>query len=115
MTGSVIGLEIDITANHKGSFQLKLCPLGPRDTEATQACLDAHPLTQVDAAEAKARLAREKAEGKEREKEEARRRRAPSGRRPRAPCGCPRQAERPAIGQGRRHHGRDCNHSIHNA
>ena len=51
VTGSVIGLEIDITANHKGTFQLKLCPLGPRDSEATQACLDEHPLSQVDGAE----------------------------------------------------------------
>ena len=45
--GSVIGLEIDITANHRGTFQLKLCPLGPREAEASQACLDSHPLTQV--------------------------------------------------------------------
>ena len=45
--GAVIGLEIDITANHRGAFQLKLCPLGPRESEATQACLDSHPLTQV--------------------------------------------------------------------
>ena len=45
--GSVIGLEIDITANHKGFFQLKLCPLGGRVAEASQQCLDAHPLTQA--------------------------------------------------------------------
>ena len=44
--GSVITVEIEITANHKGSFQLKLCPLRGREREAGQECLDSHLLTQ---------------------------------------------------------------------
>jgi len=46
--GSVIDIEIEITANHKGSFMLKLCPVRTRNGEATQDCLDRNILTQED-------------------------------------------------------------------
>ena len=46
--GSVIDIEVEITANHKGHFQLKLCPVRGRDREATQECLDNNVLTQLD-------------------------------------------------------------------
>ena len=46
--GSVIEIEVEITANHKGAFQLKLCPLRGRNQEATQECFDRYPLTQMD-------------------------------------------------------------------
>jgi len=41
VAGSFIDLEVELTANHKGRFQFKLCPVGPSE-EATQACLDKH-------------------------------------------------------------------------
>ena len=46
--GSVIEIEVEITANHKGAFQLKLCPLRGRNQEANQECFDRYPLTQMD-------------------------------------------------------------------
>jgi len=45
---SVIDIEVELTANHRGRFSLKLCPLTKRMNEATQECLDQHPLTQLD-------------------------------------------------------------------
>ena len=49
--GSIIDIEIEITANHKGSFQLKLCPVAGREREASQECLDRNVLTQLDGEE----------------------------------------------------------------
>merc|ERR1712107_20230 len=48
LADSVIDIEIEITANHRGHFQLKLCPLSSRSREATQDCLDQHPITQLN-------------------------------------------------------------------
>jgi len=45
---SVIELEVELTANHKGRFTFKLCPVKGGRQEATQKCLDKHPLTQLD-------------------------------------------------------------------
>jgi len=45
---SVIDLEVEITANHKGRFTFKACPLEDNTIEATQSCLDKYPLTQLD-------------------------------------------------------------------
>jgi hypothetical protein len=39
---------VEVTANHKGRFTLKICPVAAGRREATQACLDQHPLTQLD-------------------------------------------------------------------
>ena len=48
---SVIQLEVELTANHKGRFTFKLCPVRGGRQEATQKCLDKHPLTQLDGEE----------------------------------------------------------------
>ena len=37
---TVIDIEIELTANHKGRFELKLCPVAAGRREATQECLD---------------------------------------------------------------------------
>lgn len=42
--GSEIEVTVQITANHLGFFQFKLCPVTGFDTEATQECLDKHIL-----------------------------------------------------------------------
>ena len=47
--GSVVDMEIELTANHKGHFMFKLCPVTGNE-EATQDCLDQHPLQQLDGA-----------------------------------------------------------------
>lgn len=46
--GQVVNMEVELTANHKGHFMLKVCPVAAGRREATQDCLDKHPLTQVD-------------------------------------------------------------------
>jgi hypothetical protein len=33
----MIDVEVELTANHRGHFQLKICPVGRGETEATQA------------------------------------------------------------------------------
>ena len=39
--GQVIDIEIDLTANHKGFFELRLCPLSGDPLQAeTQECFD---------------------------------------------------------------------------
>jgi len=45
--GSLIDLEVELTANHKGRFQFKLCPVRGRN-EATQACLDRNVMVNAD-------------------------------------------------------------------
>jgi hypothetical protein len=47
--GAVVDLTVEITANHKGYFQFKICeaPTDP-DTEVTQECLDNNPLATTD-------------------------------------------------------------------
>ncbi|XP_023344479.1 uncharacterized protein LOC111713764 [Eurytemora carolleeae] len=42
--GQTIDIEIDISANHWGHFELKLCPINGKNTIATQECFDKHPL-----------------------------------------------------------------------
>lgn len=37
-------VEIDLTANHYGIFELKLCPNNNPRSEATQECFDKYPL-----------------------------------------------------------------------
>ena len=40
----MIDVEIDLSANHNGHFELKLCPVNSPKQIATQACMDKHPL-----------------------------------------------------------------------
>ncbi|XP_037092756.1 uncharacterized protein LOC119112633 [Pollicipes pollicipes] len=42
--GSAIDVQVLLTANHKGYFQFKICPVPGFTTEATQECLDRHVL-----------------------------------------------------------------------
>lgn len=44
IVGQVIDIEIDVTANHYGYFELKLCPTNNKNKAATQECLDKYPL-----------------------------------------------------------------------
>jgi hypothetical protein len=44
--GSVIDLEVTLTAHHKGHFEFKACPIAPYDIP-TQACFDNNPLEFV--------------------------------------------------------------------
>jgi len=46
--GQTIDIEIDISANHWGHFELKLCPTNTNSRTATQECFDAHPLVLAD-------------------------------------------------------------------
>lgn len=43
-SGQKIDVEIDLTANHYGIFELKLCPNNNPRSEATQECFDKYPL-----------------------------------------------------------------------
>jgi secreted trypsin-like serine protease len=42
VAGSLIDVEVELTANHKGQFQLKICPIGSGQTDATQAHRNSH-------------------------------------------------------------------------
>ncbi|XP_026481801.1 uncharacterized protein LOC113388983 [Ctenocephalides felis] len=42
--GQKIEIEVELTANHWGTFVLKLCPTNHHKIEATQECLDGYPL-----------------------------------------------------------------------
>lgn len=44
IVGEMIDVEIDLSANHWGHFELKLCPVDSPKQPATQACMDKHPL-----------------------------------------------------------------------
>ncbi|XP_041356320.1 uncharacterized protein LOC121373666 [Gigantopelta aegis] len=46
--GDVITVQVDVTANHGGYFEFRLCPLKSYMMEATQACLDRLLLEQPD-------------------------------------------------------------------
>ena len=46
--GQTIDVEVDLTTNHWGFFELKLCPVNNRKEVVTQECLDSNPLTLVD-------------------------------------------------------------------
>ncbi|KAG7209132.1 hypothetical protein KM043_015276 [Ampulex compressa] len=42
--GQTIDVEVELTANHLGRFELHLCPNNNPNTEATQDCFDRYPL-----------------------------------------------------------------------
>ena len=43
---SMIEVEVELTAYHKGFFEIRLCPHNRRDVPVTQSCLDEHLLSQ---------------------------------------------------------------------
>ncbi|CAL4241686.1 unnamed protein product [Meganyctiphanes norvegica] len=46
--GEVITVNVDVTANHLGHFEFKLCPNNNIHQKATQECLDQYPLALAD-------------------------------------------------------------------
>merc|ERR1712107_31346 len=46
--GQTIDIEIDISANHWGHFELKLCPTNGKNHLATQECFDKYPLVLAE-------------------------------------------------------------------
>ena len=40
--------DIELTTNHWGYFEVKLCPLNHHGKTATQECMDANPLPLAD-------------------------------------------------------------------
>ncbi|GFO31860.1 cell wall integrity and stress response component 4-like [Plakobranchus ocellatus] len=46
--GDVIDTTIHITANHRGYFEFRLCPVSDPDLEVTQRCLDTNVLKRAD-------------------------------------------------------------------
>ena len=46
-TGSVIDIEVVLTAHHQGHFEFKACPVENLQGVASQACFDEHPLEFV--------------------------------------------------------------------
>lgn len=46
--GQIIEAKVDITANHKGYFQFKICPNNNPKKRVTQECLDRYPLMAMD-------------------------------------------------------------------
>ncbi|CAL8131396.1 unnamed protein product [Orchesella dallaii] len=47
--GQTFDMEIELTANHQGTFEFKLCPVKDPSYEVTQECLDSHHLKLIDA------------------------------------------------------------------
>lgn len=43
--GQNIDVAVEVTANHKGFFEFRICDIDGLNTDATQACLDKTPLT----------------------------------------------------------------------
>ena len=42
--GQTIDVDVDISANHWGSFALNICPVDERGDDPSQECFDKHPL-----------------------------------------------------------------------
>ena len=42
--GQTIDVDVDISANHWGSFALNICPVDERGEDPSQECFDKHPL-----------------------------------------------------------------------
>ena len=47
-SGEVIPIKIDLTANHGGYFEFRLCPVDNRHVRATNECFDQYPLAIVN-------------------------------------------------------------------
>ncbi|XP_071447948.1 uncharacterized protein [Hetaerina americana] len=46
--GSVVPIRVELTSNHKGYFEFRLCPQNNHRREATQTCLDKYLLNRAD-------------------------------------------------------------------
>lgn len=46
-TGAFINVTVELTSNHKGYFEFRLCPVNDPHKKATHACLDKHLLNIV--------------------------------------------------------------------
>ena len=46
--GQTIEIDIDISANHWGHFELKICPVDDMGRDPTQECFDSNPLLLAD-------------------------------------------------------------------
>ena len=46
--GQTVEVTIDLTTNHMGYFEIKLCAQGKKKTPATEECFDKHPLVLDD-------------------------------------------------------------------
>ncbi|XP_047478848.1 uncharacterized protein LOC125031895 [Penaeus chinensis] len=46
--GQTITVRVDITSNHRGHFEFRICPNNNPSVEASQTCLNAHPLFKAD-------------------------------------------------------------------
>ena len=51
LTGSVITIRVELTANHRGYFEFRLCPVNDLKNDATQECLDRYVLRRVEGRE----------------------------------------------------------------
>ncbi|QQP49603.1 Uncharacterized protein FKW44_010329, partial [Caligus rogercresseyi] len=43
-SGTILPVKIELTTNHQGTFEFKLCPVESKKEPATQACFDKTPL-----------------------------------------------------------------------
>ena len=48
MQGQIMDVEVELTTNHWGWFELKLCPVNDKLGQETAECMDKHPLYLVD-------------------------------------------------------------------
>ncbi|XP_034237429.1 uncharacterized protein LOC117642903 [Thrips palmi] len=48
LTGTAITIRIELTANHRGYFEFRLCPVNDAKQDATQECLDRHVLQRAE-------------------------------------------------------------------
>ncbi|XP_059142297.1 uncharacterized protein LOC131929924, partial [Physella acuta] len=54
--GQTATFRVNITANHKGYFEFKLCPTNSATVKTTQACLDLYPVQMADGSGTKYQL-----------------------------------------------------------
>ena len=47
-TGSNIDISVELTANHKGFFEFRLCPLDEQTAPETDECFNRHVLRTAD-------------------------------------------------------------------
>ncbi|XP_046380895.1 uncharacterized protein LOC124152150 [Haliotis rufescens] len=57
--GQKVTVTVEITANHLGWFEFRLCPVNDVKVRATQECLDRHPLELADGAGARYKIGSE--------------------------------------------------------
>ncbi|KAH9514759.1 hypothetical protein Btru_023560 [Bulinus truncatus] len=57
LQGQVVTIQVEITANHKGYFEFRICPKSSIGEKTTQECLDRYLLALADGSGTKYRLA----------------------------------------------------------